>query len=127
MAHSAEDVISHILSKDYNYTPPVLHSDVRHGFVIAFPEEPKINLVELEQKVFDFIKNNIKIAPAAGDYINLGNERVYCTGKRIHVKSTGQIEHFRLLKSYKYDPISKQYLLVGIVGREEISGFNEFA
>lgn len=125
MAHSAEDIVFHILSKDYHYTPPILHSDVRHGFVIAFLEEPKINLEELEQKARTVILQNLQIVPTGGDYILLGEEKVYCTGKRIHVKETGQIENFRLLKSYLHDPIADQYLLVGIVGREKIFGFNE--
>jgi len=123
MAHSAEDLVSHILSKDYHYTPPVLHSDVRHGFVIAFKEKPTININELEQKVLQKISQNLAITPTTGDYICFDQEKVFCTGKRIHVKSTGQIENFRLVKEYKFDPISEQYLLVGIVGREKILDF----
>lgn len=125
MAHSAEDIIWHLLSTEYHYTPQVLHSDVKHGFIIAFPEKPNINIAELEQKVNAIIKDNLTITPSKGDFINLGAQKVYCTGKRIHVKSTGQIENFRLLKEYKFEPISRQYLLVGIVGREKISGFDE--
>lgn len=125
MAHSAEDIIWHLLNKDYNYTPPVLHSDVKHGFVIAFPEKPQINIAELEQKANNLIQQNLSITQGKGDYINIADAQVYCTGKRIHVKSTGQIENFRLLKEYKFEPISEQYLLVGIVGREKISGFDE--
>lgn len=125
MAHSAEDIVGYILSKNYNFTPQVLHSDIKHGFVIAFKEKPMIDLVELEQKVLTIINQNIPITPAAGDYICFDTEKFFCTGKRIHVKSSGQIENFRLLKEYKYDPISGQYLLVGIVGREKILDFIE--
>jgi len=45
-----------------------------------------------------------------------------CTGTRTHVKTSGQIENFRLLKDLKYDPLSKEYLLVGIVGEKEAAG-----
>ena len=102
MTHSAEDLVQYILSKHYGVVPDMLHSDVRHGFIIGFPEKPDTDLQVLEDKV-------------------------YCIGKRIHVKSSSEIENFRLVKQYVFDPLSRQYLLVGIVGREEIDGFDESA
>jgi len=124
MAHSAEDIISFILKRDYDFTPPVLHSEVKHGFVMAFHQKPSIDLAELEKKVQLIIELDLCIKPDKGDVITLGQDSVPCTGKRIHVKSTGEIENFRLLKDYKYDPITEQYLLVGFVGREKLEDFN---
>lgn len=123
MAHTAEDITSLILKKDYNYEPLDLHSDVKHGFVIPFTEKPEINIKQLEKKVKDIIKRDIPIKPLDGNYIEFEDNKIYCTGKRGHVKSTSQIERFRLLKEFKYDPIAKEYLLVGLVGRESIFGF----
>jgi len=125
MAHSAEDLTSYVLARDYHYTPPVLHSDVKHGFVISFPEKPSIPIPELEERVKELIQKDLPISIAGEDRIRFGTDEIYCTGTRTHVKSTGQIENFRLLKSYKYDPLHKEYLLVGIVGRKEIVGFEE--
>ena len=125
MTHTAEDLVQFILGRDHNFVPTELHSDVRHGFVIGFPEKPDIDLVQLEQKVLQIIQENIPITPDKGDHIRAGDELIHCSGKRIHVKSTGEIENFRLLKDYIYDKISNQYLIVGIVGREEIDGFDE--
>ncbi len=125
MAHSAEDIIGYILQRDYNFKPDQLHSDVRHGFIIGFPDDPHIDLKELEKKVLEVIDSNVPISPSSGNYIKLGEERIFCTGKRIHVKSSAEIENFRLLDEFRYDPISKQYLLVGIAGYEEIEGFEE--
>jgi hypothetical protein len=123
MAHTAEDITSTILTRDYNYEPLELHSDVKHGFVISFPEKPDINIRELEKKVKEIIKKDIPVEPGEGHYISIEENSIYCTSKRNHVKSTGQIERFRLLKDFKYDPIAKDYLLVGLVGRESIFGF----
>ena len=52
-------------------------------------------------------------------------EPFYCTGKRCHVKRSSQIENFRLLKEYRFDPASKKYLMVGIVGQKRIEIFDE--
>ncbi|MCI0500077.1 MAG: hypothetical protein L0Y36_10460 [Planctomycetales bacterium] len=125
MAHSAEDITCHLLRKDYKFVANELHSDVRHGFVVGFDKKPKIDIGELEQKVLSIIEQDLKIHPEKGDYISLSGEKIFCTGKRIHVKSSGQIEKFRLIRNYIYDPISRQSLLVGLVGREKISGLRE--
>jgi hypothetical protein len=127
MTHSAEDLVQYVLSRDYGVVPDVLHSDVRHGFIIGFPKKPEPDLQELEDKVNALIEADVSIRPDKGDYIRVGEDKVYCTGKRIHVKTSSEIENFRLVKQYVYDPHSRQYLLVGIVGREEIDGFDESA
>lgn len=125
MTHTAEDLVQFVLGRDYGIVPTVQHSDVRHGFVIGLPEKPDVDLKDVEQKVLAMIADNIPIKPDKGDFICIGGEQVPCSGKRIHVKATGQIENFRLLKDYVFDKISDQYLIVGIVGREEIHGFDE--
>lgn len=40
MAHSADDITSLVLSQQYGYDVPTIHSDVKHGFVIGFEEKP---------------------------------------------------------------------------------------
>jgi len=125
MAHSAEDITCYILQRDYGFEPNEVHSDVRHGFVIGFDAEPGIDIHELEKKVLDIIAQDLPIKPDKGPAILLAEHRIACTGKRIHVQSSGQIEHFRLVKNYTYDPISRQYLLVGIVGKARVFGFHE--
>jgi hypothetical protein len=103
-----------------------MHSDIRHGFVIGFDKEPDISIKELEQKVLTIIEQDLPIEPGKGNFVILAGQHIACTGKRIHVKSSRQIEGFRLLKNYVHDPISRQYLLVGIVGRGRVSGLHEF-
>ncbi|MBU1240983.1 alanine-tRNA synthetase second additional domain-containing protein [Myxococcota bacterium] len=127
MAHSAEDITSYILAEEYNTTRKMLHSDVKHGFVIKFPQEPGIDLDELEAKVLDVIKKDLPIGPAGDDELGIGEWRMYCTGTRTHVKSTGMIENFHLKKEFIYDALSREYLLVGIVGNREIVGLEDMA
>lgn len=125
MAHSAEDITSMILERDYNYKNPVLHSDVKHGFVIGFPDLPDIPIGELEQKIKALIQADIPIRTVGENQIHIGDQKVFCTGTRTHVRSSGQIKNFRLKKEYLFDPLRKQYLLVGIVGDDEYAGFED--
>jgi GTPase SAR1 family protein len=125
MAHSAEDITTHVLEQDYGYTRPIPHSDVRHGFVINFPEKPALDLHELEQKVKSIIAQDVPIHPSGEDRIRVGDWEIRCTGIRTHAKSSGRIENFRLRKEFMYDPISKEYLLVGRVGKKQVIGFDE--
>lgn len=122
MAHSAEDLVGAILEKMYGIRPQFLHSDVPHGFMLKFRTKPDIDLHELEKKVLEAIALDFEINPGKGDHINLNGEEVMCTGKRLHVKSTGLIKNFRLHKEFYFDPISEFYLMVAMVGEEELSG-----
>ena len=101
MAHSAEDITSYVLERDYNYRIPVHHSDVKHGFVISFQQLPGIDLEELEAKVKEIIAADVPISPAGEDRISIGTHQIPCTGTRTHVKHSGQIENFRLLKEFR--------------------------
>ncbi len=123
MAHSAEDITHMVLENQYDYKNPIVHSDVKHGFVISFDEKPDIDIKELETKVLEVINTDIKIQPSRERHIKIGDHEMFCTGVRTHVKSSGQIKNFKLKKEFTYDPYTKEYLLVGRVGEKEIAGF----
>lgn len=123
MAHSAEDITHMVLENQYNYNNPIVHSDVKHGFVISFIEKPDIDIKELETKVLEVISKDIKIQPSREKHIKIGDHEMFCTGVRTHVKSSGQIKNFKLRKEFTYDPYTKEYLLIGRVGEKEIAGF----
>ncbi len=127
MAHSAEDITGYVLERDYNYRIPVHHSDVKHGFVISFREKPAIDLEQVEQRVKQIIQEDVPITFAGEDRISIGGHRILCTGTRTHVKHTGQIENFRLLKEFPYHPIFHEYMLVGTVGSHEPAGYEEIS
>ena len=125
MAHSAEDITSLILSRDYGIPIPQLHSDVKHGFVIGFTQPPGIDLAKLEADVKAVIAKDLTITPVDEDHIRIGDDVIECTGVRTHVSSSGLIESFRLLPELRYNPIDQEHLLVGIVGNEqEETGFD---
>ncbi|SJZ68477.1 alanine-tRNA synthetase second additional domain-containing protein [Selenihalanaerobacter shriftii] len=117
MAHTAEDIITAILAKK-GIEKTIYHSDIKSGFVMQFERKPDINLKELEEKVKSIIDNDIRINPYDDTHIKVGEEIHSCRGPRIHVKRTGDIENFKLIKDLKHDPKTGRYLLAGLVGTE---------
>lgn len=115
MAHSAEDLCEALM-------PPedlarCTHDDVKHGFVIAFPETcPAFDIAELEKQVNDMIRRDLTIEYADNGHVSIGGKLHPCTGPRIHVSSTGKIRNFHLLHEFIYDRFRRSYLLVGCVG-----------
>ena len=115
MAHSAEDLCELCMPKED--MERCGHDDVRHGFVLTFPEtKPTFDIEELEKKVRDMISQNLPIAYEDANHISVDGRSHFCTGPRIHVSHTGKIETFHLLHHFIYDSFNRKYLLVGCVG-----------
>lgn len=117
MAHSAEDITSKIL-EEMGIEQPQVHSDIKHGFVLELPGKPDIDLDSLEERVRRVIRADLPISFGDEDHIRLGESSYPCTGPRLHVKRTSEIENFRLLKEFRFDPIQKLYTIAGVVGGE---------
>lgn len=116
MAHTAEDLTSMVLM-DMGLDRPQYHSDVKHGFLLEFSKKPNIDLHEVEERVKKIIDDNLTISYGDDEHINIGKEIVFpCTGPRIHVKKTGDIKGFYLVKDFKWDPLQQLHLLAGLVG-----------
>lgn len=121
MAHSAEDLTAMVLD-EMGISKPDDHSDIKHGFVLEFEERPDIDLDEVERKVLDLIAENEVIKYLDEHKIKIGGSEWGCTGPRLHVCRTGDIKGYRLLKEYRWDPISKLHVLAGLVGESETPG-----
>ncbi|MEA4900619.1 alanine-tRNA synthetase second additional domain-containing protein [Desulfitobacterium sp.] len=117
MAHSAEDITSKIL-EEMGIEQPQVHSEIKHGFVLELPGKPDIDLDLLEERVRRVIRADLPISFGDEDHIRLGESSYPCTGPRLHVKRTSEIENFRLLKEFRFDPIQKLYTIAGVVGGE---------
>lgn len=117
MAHSAEDLTSMIL-EEMGLAKTELHSDIKHGFVLEFPEEPVIDLDLVEQRVKDIIKADLPICFLDDQHIRVGDKPYPCTGPCIHIRKTGEITGFRLLREFRFAPIQRLYTIAGVVGEE---------
>jgi hypothetical protein len=126
MAHTAEDLTGYILEKEFGFEHCEGHNDVKHGFVLEFDTKPDIDIEELEKKTKELINKNLDICYVDDNHISLGRqEKFECTGPRIHLRNTSEIENFKLVKDLKYNPITKSYALVGIIGINDIMKINE--
>ena len=120
MTHTAEDLCEFCMPQEE--LDRCGHGDVKHGFVLEFPDdrEPNIDIQELEAKVYDLIDQNLPVAYLDEKHITIGSHTHPCTGPRIHVSNTGMIKDFHLLYHFVHDPFTRKYLLVGCVGKENL-------
>jgi len=119
MVHTSEDITAMLLSREYDMANTWRHSDVKRGFVLVFNEKPDLNLAQLEADVRQIIDQHIDVAYYNESHIKLGDyQPVKCSGPRIHLTNTSEIEDFRLLKEFTYDRLNNTYALVGLVGRD---------
>ena len=117
MAHTAEDLCEFCMPADE--LARCGHDDVKHGFVISFPErKPDFDIKELETKVNGMISDNLLVDYIDSLHVSIGGVKHPCTGPRIHVSRTGQIENFHLLHHFIYNRLTGKYLLVGCVGKD---------
>ncbi len=115
MAHTAEDLCE-LCMPSYDMER-CGHDDVRHGFVITFPEtKPEFDIQAVEKRVNEMIAADLPVTYLDNTHISVDGRTHFCTGPRIHVSRTGQIENFHLLHHFIYDRFKHQYLLVGCVG-----------
>lgn len=117
MAHTAEDLCEFCMPAEE--LARCGHDDVKHGFVISFPErKPDFDIIELEEKVKAMIASDLPVTYLDSHHVSIGGNTHPCTGPRIHVAHTGQIENFHLLHHFIYNRLTGKYLLVGCVGEE---------
>lgn len=78
-----------------------------------------VSLDSIERKVQAVIDQDVPISFHDEEHINIGDVIYHCNAPRNHVRSSGEIEGFTLIKDIPYDPVRKAYLIVGLVGRKE--------
>lgn len=124
MAHTAEDLCE--LCMPPEDMERCGHDDVKHGFVITFPEKkPDFSITDIEKKVNEMIEKNLPVTYADPMHISVDGRLHKCTGPRIHVSHTGLIKNFHLLHHFIYDRFRNQYLLVGCVGKNAVENLKK--
>ena len=120
MAHTAEDLCEFCMGPEL--VKRCGHDDVRHGFCMYFSDTaPDIDLVELERQVNEMIAKDLPITYVDDNHVSIGSDIHECSGPRIHVGHTGQIQGFRLMHHFIHDRFNRRYLMVGCVGERSDS------
>ena len=114
MAHTAEDLVEHCMPQEL--FQKCYHGDIKRGFSLGFKEKPDIDIDALKNAVNEYIAQDLSVSFFDEDHVKIGELVHPCTGPRIHVRSTGEIENFRLLKEIFYDSMQEMYLIIGLVG-----------
>ena len=118
MAHSAEDLYEYVVRNMER--PDYVRSDIRHGFVIDYMQKPvNFDLESIERKIQALIEKDLPITYYDEEHIKIGDEIIHCTGPKMHVESTGQIENFSLVKEFFHDAKFGFYMVAGTVGHKE--------
>ena len=131
MVHTAEDLVCHILDIDYGIpTSTLVHGDVKRGFLLEFEEKPSFSVEEVQKRAKEFIDAKLDVCYLDEHHIRIGDARIYCTGPRIHLRNTGDIQLFAMAPDFVYDPVRRGYMLVGVVAKPErlddLSDINKF-
>lgn len=131
MVHTAEDLVCHILDIDYGIpTSTLVHGDVKRGFLLEFEEKPSFSVEEVQKRAKEFIDAKLDVCYLDEHHIRIGDARIYCTGPRIHLRNTGDIQLFAMAPDFVYDPVRRGYMLVGVVAKPErlddLSDINNF-
>lgn len=117
MAHTSEDLCEFCMPKEE--MERCMHDDVRHGFILAFPERPpQFEIAALERQVNAMIDQKLPINYLDEQHISINGAKHMCTGPRTHVRNTEEIRGFRLLPHFVFDAAARRYLLVGCVGEQ---------
>lgn len=115
MAHTVEDLC--VMALGWGDNCRERRADVRHGFIFEFDEKPDIDLEKLEADVLELISKDLPVSFGDDTHVMIGDTRMSCQAPRMHVKSTGQIENFSIIKEFVYDSKRNTYMIIGQVGK----------
>ncbi|HOJ92255.1 MAG TPA: alanine-tRNA synthetase second additional domain-containing protein [Dictyoglomaceae bacterium] len=118
-AHTAEDLVGLVLEEEGYQKIIKGHGDIKHGFVINLEEKPMITLKEIERRVKKYMKDSLQVSYVDSQHIKIGEKIINCTGPRVHVRNTAEIQEFFLFPEYLYSKEDETFLLIGFVDQDE--------
>ena len=120
MAHTAEELTMLVLEEEMGvFNDFYYSSDIRCGFVLRFYNEIDLDFVYLANRIHELIDQGLPVAYYDDDHIRVGDRLLHCSGSRIHVQNTSEIEDFSLVRRFVHDTKNNTYCLVGLIGDRE--------
>lgn len=129
MAHTVEDLTIQLLLEEFHIDHKYFFSsDIKHGFLLRFTELVDLDLEALAARVRECLSANLPVCYDDEDHIRIGDMVMRCSGPRLHVRNTSEVQEFKLIKKFIRDEKTDTYCLVGVFrqSEEEASKLNNF-
>ena len=120
MAHTVEDVTIHLLVNEFGVSHELFFSsDIKNGFLLRFIQPADIDFDKLARRIQERLAENLPVRYHDETHIMLGDAVMHCTGPRLHVRNTEEVENFRLIRKFIRDEKTDTYCLVGILHQQD--------
>lgn len=129
MAHTVEDIAIRLIVDEFGIDHGLFFSsDIKNGFLLRFTELVDLDLTRLAGRIRERLAENLTVHYNDETSIMIGNEVVYCTGPRLHVRNTSEIKEFCIAGEFIRDDKTDTYCLVGIFRDEvkDVGSLNSF-
>jgi len=129
MAHTVEHLAIHALENELGVNHENFESvDVAGGFSLRFEKKCAADFEKMSKIIAEKIKADLPVSYQDERHVSVGGIAMRCNGPRIHVRSTGEIKDFRLIKDFVEDPRSGAFYIVGVLGAEtDLSNLNKIS
>jgi len=116
MAHTVEDVAIQILREEYHVDRDLFFSsDIKNGFLLRFTKHIDLDFDDLSERIHRRLSENLPVHYLDETHIRIGDSVTLCTGPRLHLQNTSEVEGFSLVKGFVRDEKTDTYCLVGIL------------
>ena len=120
MAHTVEDVTIQLLVNEFGVDHDLFFSsDIKNGFLLRFTRSAALDFDKLAERIQERLAENLPIRYHDETHIMIGDSIMYCTGPRLHLRDTGEVEGFRLIRKFIRDEKTNTHCLVGILQQQE--------
>ena len=123
MAHTVEDVTIHILQNEFDIDHELFFSsDIRNGFVLRFLHQVPLDFDRLAERIQVRLTEGLEVHYYDETHILIGDTKMFCTGPRLHLQNTLEVENFSLIKKFIYDEKTNTHCLVGLLEHADDKG-----
>jgi len=120
MAHTVEDVAIQILREEFHIDRDLFFSsDIKNGFLLRFTQRVELDFDELAERIRQRLSENLHVRYLDENHIMIGESVTPCSGPRLHLRNTSEVEGFSLVRDFVRDEKTDTYCLVGILRPSE--------
>lgn len=129
MAHTVEDITIDLLLKDFHIDHKIFYSsDIKNGFLLCFTQPVELDFNDLALRIDKRLADNLPVHYHDEDHIMIGETLLNCSGPRLHLRNTSEVEDFKLIRRFIRDEKTDTWCLVGVLHQkeEEVGKLNSF-